>query len=80
MSALVLVAAVAEGLARLGEIDEAPAPSEVKPGWVALVIVLALCVATALLWLNMRKQLRKINFEEKDAPPRRPAEERPAEK
>ena len=78
MSALVLVAAVAEGLARLGEIDEAPAPSEVKPGWVALVIVLALCVATALLWLNMRKQLGKINFEEKDTPRRRRGKQPPA--
>src|SRR3712207_8898535 len=36
MSLLVLVAAAAEGVARLAEIDEAPAPSEIKPGWVAL--------------------------------------------
>ena len=75
-----LVGSAASGLLRLGQIDDAPEPSEIKPGWVALVIVLALCVVTTLLWLNMRKQLRKINFEEKDAPPRRPAGERPAEK
>ena len=68
MSLLVLVAAAAEGVARLAEIDEAPAPSEIKPGWVALVIVLTLCVATTLLWLNMRKQLKKIDFQEKEIP------------
>ena len=78
MSALLLVAAAAEGLARLTGVDEAPAPSEVKPGWVALVIVLVLCVVTALLWLNMRKQLGKINFEEKDIPRRRRGGQRPA--
>ena len=71
MSALALVAAAAEGLVRLAEIDEAPAPSEIKPGWVALVIVLSLAVVTALLWLNMRKQLGKIDFQEKDTPPSR---------
>jgi hypothetical protein len=75
-----LVGSAASGLLRLGQVDDAPDPSEIKPGWVALVIVLTLCVVTTLLWLNMRKQIRKINFEEKDAPPRRPAEERPAEK
>jgi NhaP-type Na+/H+ or K+/H+ antiporter len=78
MSALWLVGAAASGLSRLTQVDGAPEPSEIKPGWVALVIVLTLCVATALLWLNMRKQLRKINFEEKDAPPRRRGGERPA--
>ena len=71
MSATWLVAAASEGLARLSEIDEAPAPSEIKPGWVALVIVLTLCVVTALLWLNMRKQLGKIDFQEKETPRRR---------
>jgi hypothetical protein len=78
MSALWLVAAAAEGLARLADIDEAPAPSEVKPGWVALVIVLVLCVVTALLWLNMRKQLGKIDFEEKEIPRRRRGGQPPA--
>jgi len=68
MSALVLLAAAVQGLAALAEIDQAPEPSEIKPGWVALVIVLILCVATALLWLNMRKQLGKIDFQEKEIP------------
>jgi hypothetical protein len=49
----------------------APDPSEVKPGLVAFVVVVLLCVATVLLWLSMRKQLRKIRFEEKEIPGRR---------
>ncbi len=73
MSASVLVLAAASGLARLS-VDAPPEPSEIKPGWVALVIVLALCVATTLLWLNMRKQLGKIDFEEVEAPRRRGGE------
>ena len=78
MSGTVLLAATASGLTRL-TVDDAPEPSEIKPGWVALVIVLLLCVATALLWLNMRKQLRKISFEEKETPSRRRRHEPPAE-
>jgi hypothetical protein len=35
-------------------------PSQVRPGWVAFWIVLALAVATFLLWRNMNSQLRKI--------------------
>ena len=46
--------------------DSMPEADEVKPGWVALVVVLLLCLATAFLWLNMRKQLNKINFDEGD--------------
>ncbi len=34
---------------------------DIKPGWVALVLVLALAVATFLLWRSMNKQLRRIN-------------------
>ena len=48
-------------------------PNSVKPGWVALLIVLALGAATVLLWRNMGKQLKKIDFDP-DAhknPPRR---------
>ena len=47
------------------------APTGVGPGWVAFVVVVALCVATTLLWLNMRKQLGKIRFEEQETPRRR---------
>jgi hypothetical protein len=39
-------------------------PDSVRPGWIALLIILALAVATFLLWRNMGKQMRKINFEE----------------
>ena len=42
-----------------GEID----PNTVRPGWVALLIVLALAGATVLLWRNMGKQLKKIDFD-----------------
>ena len=57
--------------------DGTPDDADIKPGWVALVIVLLLCVVTTLLWLNMRKQLRKVRFEEKDTP-RRGSGEPPA--
>ena len=66
------------GLVRLGE-AALPADDDIKPGWVAFGIVVALCVATTLLWLNMRKQLGKIRFEEKDLPRRRRGGEPPAE-
>jgi hypothetical protein len=46
--------------APLTEID----PNTVRPGWVALLIVLGLAVATFLLWRNMGKQMRKIDFDE----------------
>ena len=78
MSAVWLAAHASSALARLAQVDDGPAPSEIKPGWVALVIVLALCVVTVLLWLNMRKQLGKIHFEEKDTPRRRRGGEPPA--
>ncbi|NIK57059.1 hypothetical protein [Kribbella shirazensis] len=38
-------------------------PNVVKPGWVALLIVLALAVATFLLWRNMGKQLKRIDVD-----------------
>ena len=44
----------------MGEID----PNTVRPGWVALLIVLALGAATVLLWRNMGKQLKKIDFDD----------------
>ncbi|MGI8992843.1 MAG: hypothetical protein ACR2FP_00945 [Nocardioidaceae bacterium] len=36
-------------------------PEDVKPGWIALVLVIALAVATYLLWRSMNKQLRNID-------------------
>jgi len=48
--------------------DTGPDPSEVRPGWIALGLMVLLGVATFLLWMNMRKQIRKIDFvEEPDA-------------
>lgn len=38
-------------------------PNSVRPGWVALLIVLALGAATFLLWRNMAKQMKRINFD-----------------
>ncbi len=37
-------------------------PNDVKPGWVALGLVVALAVATFLLWRSMNSQLRKIQL------------------
>ena len=35
-------------------------PADVKPGWVAFWIVVALCVATFFLWRSMNTQLGRI--------------------
>jgi hypothetical protein len=51
--------------------DPVPADDEVKPGWIALGLTVLMVVATFLLWMNMRKQLGKIDFEEE---PDEPAE------
>ncbi|MGZ4438020.1 MAG: heme exporter protein CcmD [Nocardioides sp.] len=44
-----------------------PNPADVKPGWLAFGIFLAMFAAVILLWLSFRKQLKKVNFEEKPA-------------
>jgi hypothetical protein len=46
-------------------------PDLVQPGWVALLIVLALAVATFLLWRSMNSQLRKIQLPKAHRPDRR---------
>jgi hypothetical protein len=48
----------------------APDPADVKPGWLGLGVFLALAAATLLLWLSFRRQLKKVNFEEKPDPSR----------
>ncbi len=57
---------------RLGQ-DPVPADDQVRPGWIALGVMVLMCVASFLLWMNMRKQIRKIDFEEtedeKSTPP-----------
>jgi hypothetical protein len=44
--------------------SQAPDPDEVKPGGLALVIVLLMCAVTFLLWRSMNRQLRKVDFDE----------------
>ena len=36
-------------------------PDDIKPGWIALVVVVALAIATFLLWRSMNSQLRRID-------------------
>ena len=43
---------------------KAPDPADVKPGWLGFAVFVALAVAVVLLWLSMRRQLKKIDFEE----------------
>ncbi len=66
-------------------------PNNVRPGWVALILVVALGIATYLLWRSMNTQLRKISAPTKaelreraandstagDRPVRRPDDEAP---
>jgi hypothetical protein len=53
-------------------------PNSVRPGWVALLIVLALGVAMALLMRNMGKQLKRIDFDDPDAARDRAPSDAPA--
>lgn len=62
-------------LAPMGEID----PDTVKPGWVALLIIIALGGATFLLWRNMGKQMKKIHFDAVDNDPGKKSKNAPAE-
>jgi hypothetical protein len=48
-----------------------PNPNDVKAGWVAFALFIALGVAVFLLWLSFRKQLSKIDFEEEPDEPAR---------
>ena len=45
-------------------LDPVPEPSDVTPGWLGFGFLMALVAATILLWFSMRKQLRKIRFDE----------------
>jgi hypothetical protein len=51
-------------------VAKAPDPADVKPGWLGFGMFIALAVAVVLLWLSMRRQLKKIDFEEEPDPPR----------
>jgi hypothetical protein len=48
-------------------VDEVPRPEDVKPGWLGFGVFLLLAVAVAFLAFSFRKQLKKVNFEEKPA-------------
>jgi hypothetical protein len=61
MNALLLAQAMAT---RLAAVD----PEDVKPGGLALVIVLLMGLATFLLWRSMNRQLKKVDFDDGSAP------------
>jgi hypothetical protein len=46
------------------QVSAAVDPEKVKPGWVALVIVLLMGLATFLLWRSMNRQLKKVDFDD----------------
>jgi hypothetical protein len=54
-------------------------PNDVRPGWVAFWIVVALGVATFLLWRSMNRQLRKIKAPYSDEVDAAPSEAERAE-
>ncbi len=59
-------------VALLSLAQKAPNPADVKQGWLGFGVFLALAVATVLLWLSFRKQLKKVDFVEAPDPgPRR---------
>jgi hypothetical protein len=49
-------------------LDSVPETKDVKPGWIAFGVFALMALATVLLWLNMRKQIRKINFDDGSTP------------
>lgn len=63
MNTLLILSAVAVPLAK-----QIPDPEDVTAGWLGFAVFLALAVAVVLLWLSMRRQLKKIDFEEKPDP------------
>ena len=48
-------------------LDEVPEAKDVHTGWFYVLVFFGLIAATVLLWLSMRKQLKKIRFEEQPA-------------
>ncbi len=71
--ALSLDPSLAQSLARslqqlalvgLEALDEVPAPEDVRPGWIAMGSFFLLFAVTILLWMNMRKQIGKIKFDD----------------
>jgi hypothetical protein len=50
--------------------DKPPDPSQVGQGLIGFLVFLFLAIATVLLWLSFRRQLKKVNFEEQPDPAR----------
>ena len=61
-------------------VDKPPDPSEVGQGWIGFLVFVFLAVATVLLWLSFRRQLRKVDFEEQPERPRRSRKQRAQER
>ena len=55
---------------------KSPDPADVKAGWLGFGVFIALAIAVVLLWLSLRKQLRKVDFVEEPDPRKRPAPQR----
>ena len=53
-------------------VDKVPDPADVKPGWLGLGVFLALAAAVVFLYFSLRKQLKKVDFEEEPAAPKQP--------
>ena len=47
-------------------LDPVPEPEDVNPGWIALIVVVALVAVTVLLWLSLRKQLRRVKVDDEE--------------
>jgi hypothetical protein len=45
-------------------VDEVPEAEDIHTGWWYLLVVVGLVAALVLLWLSLRKQLKKIRFDE----------------
>ena len=45
-------------------LDDVPQPEDVSPGWIYAAVIIGLFAVTILLWLSMRKQLKKIDFDD----------------
>jgi cyanate permease len=68
LSALVSPALV---LAAMSDDLDPEIEENLTPGWVGALVILALIAVTVLLWLSMRRQFRKIRFDQ-DEPPDEP--------
>ena len=56
------------GVADQDQRDAEEAGASVRPGWIPLLIVLALGVFLAFLFFSLRKQLGRIDIPEDDGP------------